>query len=474
MKAIRLLVPLLLPLLAAAQTPVHGTIEQTDRWAGEVLLDGDILVARGATLVIAPGTRIRILPHADRYNLGQDPERIEIVVLGRLLAQGRAESPIPFQSAAQRPGRDQWFGLVMKDRGDESLIEHAVIEHGYKGITCYGSSPRIAFTTVRNHFYAGISAEVKAAPRISDSEITGNDFAGLLCELGAAPVVERTRIAANGAGVITFDRSVPDLGRRYPEPGQSVGENEIYGNREAAIRNQSAMEIHAQNNRWAEPRYSRIRERIVDRDDNPRYGNVIFEPVYRVSTPSAPVFTPPDSLVQPPAIAALTDSGAAADSDTPATVFDRATPPPDTAGFVAAGRLNAFQSVQKPVTPRADTPPETVIVYRDPEPAPPAVVEPVTEDQLDSGRRRYQSIARPRYPEMYRRAGREGSVTMQVVVGRDGRVQSWMVLRSDGELFTEAAEAAVARMRYEPETVQGQPVRFKIYESFIFRLRQEE
>jgi protein TonB len=93
-------------------------------------------------------------------------------------------------------------------------------------------------------------------------------------------------------------------------------------------------------------------------------------------------------------------------------------------------------------------------------PAPPPPVE--EEEPVRVGERirepRKIHYVEPVYPEVARRAGVQGTVILEVVVGKDGSVKDIRVLRPAPMGLTEAAVAAVRQWRYEPSTLAGQPV----------------
>ena len=78
--------------------------------------------------------------------------------------------------------------------------------------------------------------------------------------------------------------------------------------------------------------------------------------------------------------------------------------------------------------------------------------------------------ANPEYPSIYQQTGFEGRVIVSLIVGIDGKVEDYQIIRSNGELFSFAVAEALQEMRYEPETFQGQPTKFKLFESFSFQL----
>ena len=77
----------------------------------------------------------------------------------------------------------------------------------------------------------------------------------------------------------------------------------------------------------------------------------------------------------------------------------------------------------------------------------------------------------PVYPEVARRAGLSGKVTVSAVIGLEGGVESAEVLASTNPLFDRAALDAVRKWRYRPATMSGRPVRvyFTVVVDFLVR-----
>ena len=64
----------------------------------------------------------------------------------------------------------------------------------------------------------------------------------------------------------------------------------------------------------------------------------------------------------------------------------------------------------------------------------------------------------PRYPETARRAGLQGIVTIECVIGVDGRVRDPRVFRSAHPILDQAAIESVKQWRFRPATLNGKPV----------------
>jgi len=76
----------------------------------------------------------------------------------------------------------------------------------------------------------------------------------------------------------------------------------------------------------------------------------------------------------------------------------------------------------------------------------------------------------PEYPPIAQQAGMEATVLLQVLVGRDGRVQNVTVEHS-APMFDEAAVSAVRRWRFSPALSSGHPVAVWIALPVRFTLR---
>ena len=80
----------------------------------------------------------------------------------------------------------------------------------------------------------------------------------------------------------------------------------------------------------------------------------------------------------------------------------------------------------------------------------------------------------PVYPDIAFRAGVEGTVTLHVIVGDDGRVEEVQVAHSSpSDIFSGAAKKAVMEWRYEPARVDGKPVRARCSQTLRFVLSDD-
>ena len=104
-----------------------GRIEQNTTWRDTVYVIGDVTIASGATLTLAPDTQVLFLPYRDDTQGGLDSTRAELIVEGRLHAQAEG---IVFRSAATSLGAD-WYGIVV-ERGGLADVSNAMIRDGLR------------------------------------------------------------------------------------------------------------------------------------------------------------------------------------------------------------------------------------------------------------------------------------------------------------------------------------------------------
>ncbi|MCX7375068.1 MAG: energy transducer TonB [Alphaproteobacteria bacterium] len=80
--------------------------------------------------------------------------------------------------------------------------------------------------------------------------------------------------------------------------------------------------------------------------------------------------------------------------------------------------------------------------------------------------------AQPPYPESARLMGQQGTVTVRITVGPDGRVQTVDVLQSPGfSTLEDAARRAALGLRFRPALRNGEPVQGQITTGYVFRLQ---
>lgn len=86
---------------------------------------------------------------------------------------------------------------------------------------------------------------------------------------------------------------------------------------------------------------------------------------------------------------------------------------------------------------------------------------PVPQKQID-----------PKYPDLARQGGVEGTVLVEVIIGFDGSVETAKVIQAEpAGFFEEAAMAAAKQWKFSPAKQRDKPVRVRYQIPFRFKLR---
>ncbi|GAB4173706.1 MAG: hypothetical protein Kow00108_08610 [Calditrichia bacterium] len=492
-----------------AQQVWNGKLTGDTRWAGEILIDGDIIVPRKVSLTIEPGTVIKIKPNSDVTNGGKDKSKIEIYVFGSLIANGTPENKITFTSASSDPRMADWYGIILKNKKGTNLLNQVIIEYAYSGISTINCSAVIKNSIFRYNYHAAISAELRSTPIIQNCIITGNDYAGIKCEFGAKPEIKNTMITENSHGVIIFQEAEPILGK-IEQNGELIGgANRIFGNFDYNIYNHTYKTIYAQANSWTLNSEKEIKNTIYDKSKDPQYGEVILSPTleqYERRTTVAAArsqsarrseasqaatqgttqgATPGGQRAAATGNTAQQKPGSTVPAQEKPTVGEKTTvqvpAEQPTEKVIAENKTDKNTSEQKlpettsqNVSDKTEQPTE-VAVAKTPvkteekeEEAPKenpddqywSLKKPIFQGLLDNVPKRTKTVP-IKFPSNAPSISEPVRVYLNLIIGVDGKVESAQLLRVRGaEVFGEAALEAVRQFEYTPGKYKGRPVRY--------------
>ncbi len=190
-----------LPTTPVKSQPVAGRINVDTLWKGNFLVTGDLLVPEGVTLTISSGSNIFFMPN--RTNV-IPPQFLfitnELLVRGRLVAQGTKEDPIVFTASyddtSPMPG---WAGIILDQAKTGTVIENCLIEYAEVGIYSLASSPKIAGNRLEYN-NTGIICQQSGAPQIIGNSIAGSEK-GISCFKGSSPLIRGNLITQNEIGI---------------------------------------------------------------------------------------------------------------------------------------------------------------------------------------------------------------------------------------------------------------------------------
>jgi periplasmic protein TonB len=92
------------------------------------------------------------------------------------------------------------------------------------------------------------------------------------------------------------------------------------------------------------------------------------------------------------------------------------------------------------------------------------------EFQVEKPAEMMQDSPKPKYPTVLESSGIAGEVQAQFVVRSDGKadMDSFKVLKSTNELFTQAVKNVLPRMKFSPAMIGGKPVNQLVQQAFQF------
>jgi hypothetical protein len=285
------------------------TLEKDTIWSGTILIDGDVYVPPGVTLTILPGTMIkfkRIDEKSEKNLFDTDSPyypQAEIIVRGRIIAQGTKDKPIVFTSAEPNPGPADWGAInLLGSRGN--IIEYVKILCAYNGVHAHSSSALISHSEFTKNGVAitfkkeyefpdlpwfGQEAELiithnlihknkggigfrRAKATISYNEVRDNKFFGIWPKEESEGIISYNDILKNKKNIFL-----------YQAKGVKIQFNNIFNPKDynIAIAEAQDTDVDARNNWWGTINKDRIEETVYDKMDDEEVARVIYEPFLR-------------------------------------------------------------------------------------------------------------------------------------------------------------------------------------------------
>ncbi len=184
---------LLLVILAAPSIAFSEVFTKDVTWEGEVRVLEDILVPKGITLTIRPGTIVRV---TSAESTKTDPEYIspltEITIRGTLNIEGTEKSPVSFSGDDKKRG--SWAGIII-DQGAANVSSVQVMEAETAFLVLDGTL-NLTMSVLKDNRYGVVTQGNKVSARIEKSQITENDY-GVFTLQGSHPVLKATVVAGN-------------------------------------------------------------------------------------------------------------------------------------------------------------------------------------------------------------------------------------------------------------------------------------
>jgi len=451
-----------LGVLAQSTTIPGKVITGNEQWNGTMVLEGDVTVATSGRLVIMPGTRVLFSANSDKARSGRDKTRSELIIKGVLIARGSINNKIWFSSTSSTPRMQDWYGIQISNPNRAAILEYAVVEYAYNGITIKKCNPQISNSQFQYNFNAGLSVELGAIPTIVGNIISENGYAGVICNTGAKPIFTDNMITKNEIGVIVFGSAQPNLGNLEQGSDYNVGRNGLFENREYNIHNHSNRTILAENSSWGSKRLIEIEPTIYDATDDGRYGTVDVQPILGGSIDiQQKIILSQSNVAQQTGTSSPIATGNNGNSSSQPAID--ASVNADTAQVVLkpkvddASRMIVERKIDTESSDTEEATAESTIDYK----------QIFIDAFLDEPKMILKSI-RPFVDDQRRGERMHGKIMVRVVVDRMGNVVSSSILRGLNGYYDNLALDAAQGFKFKAGTINGNSVSFSTSIFFEF------
>ncbi|MGB5686358.1 MAG: right-handed parallel beta-helix repeat-containing protein [Candidatus Electrothrix sp.] len=280
-----------------------GVLDKDTTWSGDILVKGDVEVAKGATLLIMPGTTVRFAkieafgPEKMYTDKDNHFSRAEIFVLGKLYAQGTKEKKIIFTSAEESPAPGDW-GAINFNGTVDNLLEYCEFMYAQTAVHCHASQVAVLYNVFKYNGTAigsknlpdvpvrcsmpvlynlvtenggGIIIGGGTASPVAHNEISNNEFFGVYVKKGGRAAVRFNNINKNGKGVIFYATKETLL------RDNNIVDNKSYN---LSMLEGQASDIVARNNWWGSTDEKKILEKVMDKTRDESLGKADLTDFY--------------------------------------------------------------------------------------------------------------------------------------------------------------------------------------------------
>ena len=208
------------PVLAKDEdnTTTSGVLTYNETWSGKVHVTGDIVVPKGITLVIEPGTIITFTPNSSDNDvrlpvldkLGVN--KCNLIVKGNLRIEGEKDNKVVMGELIHDVNGQttiSWDGVIFEGTNVSSVINYTEIRYAHIAVTLTDSStPRITNSTIANNDVGIVTFDL-SAPRIDSNKIHGNRLWAIICYDYSFPMISHNTIKGSEVGIGCEDSSSP-------------------------------------------------------------------------------------------------------------------------------------------------------------------------------------------------------------------------------------------------------------------------
>jgi hypothetical protein len=271
---------IILLISGCAATPGYqtcGEIAGGNFWKGDVFLRGDMIVPAGETLTIAPGTRVQFLPPARGEDSFTDHPFFpgsELIVYGRVVAEGTSENPIIFKAEDSQGPPGSW-GAINFQEDSSGRFSHCILTQADSALHSQNASMR-----VENCFFSQnlVAIRFNQTDILIRNNLIADNQTGIRFHYGAPEIVDNI-FSGNEKGIFVTS---------FPKDYRICG-NTIIGSRRyhVVLGEEVPDDVHMRNNYWGSDDSDEIEAGMFDGRRVEYIGRVLFEPFLTSPNPVA-------------------------------------------------------------------------------------------------------------------------------------------------------------------------------------------
>lgn len=254
---------------ARAPMTVSGTLQGELTWRGTVFISGDVVLAKGSSLTLLPGTEVLFLPpRSDQQEFVEHPyfPGSELIVRGSLAAEGTAEAPILFASADPGAPAGSW-GAINIEEAPSASFRYCLFRQADSAVHARQSQVFIEQSIFEENL---VGIRFHSTDMLIENNLLRRNGAAIRFHFGA-PVICRNQLTDNGRGF--FITSHP---RDY-----RIEANNIVGSRDYAVvlGEEVPEQVPMARNFWGTMDVREIEAGLFDHRRDPALGKVVYAPL---------------------------------------------------------------------------------------------------------------------------------------------------------------------------------------------------
>lgn len=254
---------------ARPMPPLQGVLQGAQYWQGTVYLQGDVVLPAEASLVIAPGTEIVFLPAPANLDLLRNHPNFpgsELIVRGRLLAEGTAEQPITFRHSDPEAAAGSW-GAVNIEGSPEASFRHCRFRQADSALHSRDARVRVEESLFENNL---VGIRFNNTEILIERNLLQNNGAAIRFHLGA-PVICQNLIRDNEIGLFLTSHPL----------GYHIEANNLINQRryQVVLGEEVPDDVAMPRNFWGGSEVATIRQSLFDGQRTPYIGQVVVVPL---------------------------------------------------------------------------------------------------------------------------------------------------------------------------------------------------